>query len=97
MVHGLVHQCQGNCRYKLSPADKGDYLVMKTRVCISFINKQCKMDSKLCPLYIHFKAECLKEYTRQMHDVLCQASPFSETTFGRDTLARLPEEVKVFL
>ena len=55
------------------------------------------MDSKLCPLYIHFKAECLKEYARQMHDVLCQASPFSEITFGRDTLARLQEEVKVFL
>ena len=55
------------------------------------------MDSKYCPLYIHFKAECLKEYTRRIHDVHYEAFPFSEITFGKNTLARLPGEVKVFL
>ena len=28
---------------------------------ISFMNKEGEMDSKHCPRYIHFKAECLKE------------------------------------
>ena len=97
MVPRLVNRCQGNCGDKLFPADKEDYLVVKSRGRISFMNKQGEMDSKLCPLYIHFKAECLKEYARRIHDVHYEAFPFSEITFGKDTLARLPEEVKVFL
>ena len=55
------------------------------------------MGSKYCPLYIHFKAECLKEYARPMNDVHYEAFPFSEITFVKDTLARLTVEVKVFL
>ena len=97
MVPRLVNRCQGNCGYKLFPVGKEDYLVVKSRGRISFMNKQGEMDSKLCPLYIHFKAECLKEYARRIHDVHYEAFPFSEITFGKDTLARLPEEVKVFL
>ena len=61
------------------------------------MNKQGKMYSKYCPLYIHFKAECLKEYARRIHDVHYEAFPFSEIMFGKDILARLPEEVKAFL
>ena len=63
----------------------------------SFMNKQGEMDSKLCPLYTHFKAECLKEYARRIHDVHYKAFPFLEIAFGKDSLPRLPEEVKVFL
>ena len=69
MVLRLVNRCQGNCGNKLFPADKEDYLVVKSRGCISFMNKQGEMDSKLCLLYIYFKAECLKEYARRIHDV----------------------------
>ena len=54
------------------------------------------MDSKLCLLYINFKAECLKEYAWRIHDVHYEAFPFSEITFEKDTLARLPKEEKVF-
>ena len=97
MALRLVNRCQGNCGDKLFLADKENYLVVKSRGRISFMNKQGEMDSKLCPLYIHFKAECLKEYARRIHDVHYEAFPFSEITFGKDTLARLPEEVKVFL
>ena len=97
MVPRLVNRCQGNCGDELFPADNEDYVVVKSRGCISFMNKQGEMDSKLCPLYIYFKAECLKEYARRIHDVHYEAFPFSEITFGKDTLARLPEEVKVFL
>ena len=64
---------------------------------ISFINKQGKIDSKYSPLYIHFKAEILKEFSRRIHDVHCETFPFSEIMFRKDTLARLPEEVKTFL
>ena len=64
---------------------------------ISFVNKEGGMDLKYCPLHIHFKAECLKEYARHIHDILYEAFPFLEITFGKDTLATLPEEVKVFL
>ena len=71
--------------------------MVKSRGRISFMNKQGEMDSKLCPLYIHFKAQYLKEYARRIHDVHYEAFPFSEITFGKDTLAKLPEEVKVFL
>ena len=70
---------------------------MKSRGRISFMNKQGEVDSKLCPLYIHFKAKCLKEYAQRIHDVHYEGFPFSEIMFGKDTLARLPEEVKVFL
>ena len=55
------------------------------------------MNSKYYPLYIHFKAECLKEYAQRIHHVQYEAFPFSEITFGKVTFARLPEEVKVFL
>ena len=55
------------------------------------------MDLKYCPLYIHFKVECLKEYARRIHDVHYKALPFSEITFGKDTLTRFSKEVKVFL
>ena len=55
------------------------------------------MDSKYCLLYIHLKAECLKEYVQRIHDVHYEAFPFSEITFGKSILARLSEEVKVFL
>ena len=96
-VPRLVNRCQGDCGDKLFPVEKEYYLVVKSRGRISFMNKQGEMDSKLCPLYIHFKAECLKEYARRIHDVHYEAFPFSEITFGKDTLARLPEEVKVFL
>ena len=70
---------------------------MKSGGRISFMNKQGEMDSKYCPLYIHFKAECLKEYARRLHNVHFEAFPFAEIMFGKDTLARLPEEVKVFI
>ena len=97
MVPRLVNRCQGNCGDKLFPADKEDYLVVRSRGRINFMNKQGEMDSKLCPLHIHVKAECLKEYARRIHDVHYEAFPFSEITFEKDTLARLPEEVKIFL
>ena len=93
----LVNRCQGNCGDKLFPADKADYLVVKSRDRISFMNKQGEMDSRFCPLYIHFKAECFKEYARRIHDVHYEAFPLSGITFGEDTLDRLPEKVKVFV
>ena len=61
------------------------------------MSEQGEMDSNYSPLYIHFKAECLKEYARRIHDVHYEAFPFSEIMFGKDILARLPEEVKAFL
>ena len=97
MVPRLVNRCQGNCGDKLFPDDKENCLVEKSRGRISFMNEQGQMDSKLCPLYIHFKAECLKEYARRIHDVHYETFPLSEITFGKDTLARLPEEVKFSL
>ena len=39
MVPRLVNRYQGNCGDKLFPADKEDYLVVKSRGHISFINK----------------------------------------------------------
>ena len=67
VVPRLVNRCQGNCGDRLFPADKKDYLEVNSRVHISFMNKQGEMDSKLCPLYIHFKAGCLKEYARRIY------------------------------
>ena len=75
---------------------KENYLVVKSRSCISFLNKQGEIDSKYCPLYIHFKAECLKEHAQHIHGVHYEAFPFPEIMFGKDILARLPEQVKVF-
>ena len=97
MVPRLVNQCQRICGDKLFPADKEDQLVVKSRGRISFMNKQGKMDSKYSPLYIHLKAEILKEFIRRIHEVHYEDFPFSEIMFGKDTLARLPEEVKAFL
>ena len=88
----LVNRCQENCCDKLFP-DKKDYLVVKSHDGISVMDKQ--MDSECCPFYIHFKTECLKEYTRCVHDVHHKAFSFLEITFGKDTLVRLQEEVKV--
>ena len=55
----LVKRCQGSCRNMLFLTGKEDYLVVKSRARISFMSKHGKMDSKCCPPYIHFKAECL--------------------------------------
>ena len=71
MVPRLANWYQENCGDKLFPADKEDYLVVKSRGRISFMNKQGKMDSKYSPLYIHFKAETFKEFARRIHDVHC--------------------------
>ena len=81
MVPHLVNRCQRNCGDKLFPADKEDYHLVKSRGRINFM-KQGEMESRHCPLYIHFKAECLKEYARPIHDVYYEAFPFSEITFG---------------
>ena len=54
MVPRLVNRCQGNCGDKLLPADK-DYLVVKSRGRISFMNRQGEMDSKLCPFVYPFQ------------------------------------------
>ena len=59
------------------------------------MNKQGEMDSKNYPLYIHFKAECPKEYVRPIQDVHYEALFILGFTFEKDTLARLPEEVEV--
>ena len=40
----LVNRCQGNCRDELFPADNEDYVVVKSRGCISFMNRQGEMD-----------------------------------------------------
>ena len=56
MVPHLINRCQGNCEDKLFPADKEDYFGVKPRGHISFMNKHGEMDSKYCPLHIHFKA-----------------------------------------
>ena len=44
MVPRLVNRCQGNCGDELFPADNEDYVVVKSRGCISFMNKQGEMD-----------------------------------------------------
>ena len=97
MVPRLVNRCQVNCGDKLFPADKEDYLVVKSRACIGFMNKQGELDSKYCPLHIHFKAECLKEYAQRIHDVHYEALTLSEITFGKYELTTLPEKVKALL
>ena len=53
---------------KLFSADKENYIVVKSSDRISFMNKQGEMDSKDYPLYIHFKAESLKEYAQRIHE-----------------------------
>ena len=85
IVPRLFNRCNGNCEDKLFPAYKED-LVFKSRDHISFMNKQSEMDSQYCPLYIYFKAECLKEYARCIHDVHYEAFPFSEIKFGKEAL-----------
>ena len=67
-----------------------------SHVSVLWISK-AKWAQKYYPLYIHFKAECLKEYARRLHNVHYEAFPFVEIMFGKDTPARLPEEVKVFI
>ena len=62
MVPRLVIQCRENCGDRLFPADKEDYLAVKSRGRVSFMNNQGETDLKYCPLYIHFKVECLKGY-----------------------------------
>ena len=49
--------------------DKEDYLTVKSRGHMGFMNKQGEMDSKCCPLCIHFKVEYLKEYAQRIHDL----------------------------
>ena len=78
MVPRVVNRCQGNCANEPEipeiPVDK-DYIAVKSRGCTSFMNKQ---GEKYCPLYIRFKAECLKEYAWRIHDVHYEAFPFSQ-------------------
>ena len=93
----FVKRCQGNCRDMRFLTGKEDYPVVKSRAPINFMSRHDKMDSKCCPLYIHFKAECLKEYARIRRAwCILRSLPFLRNYFGKDTLAKLPEEVKVF-
>ena len=52
---------------------------------------------KVLPIYIHFKAKCLKEDARRIHNLHYEAFPFSDIAFGKEILARSLEEVKFFL
>ena len=61
LVPGVVERCQGNCGIKLKPADNRDYLLVKSRVPSTYMVKG-ESRSRYGPQYIHFKADCLKEY-----------------------------------
>ena len=59
-----VHWYKENCGDKLFSVDKEDYLVFKPRGRVSFMTSQGETVSKYCPLYMHFRTECLKAYLR---------------------------------
>ena len=96
MVPRLVNRCQGNFGDKLFPAEKEDYLVVKSRGRISFMNKQGKMNSKAYPLYIHFQAECPKEYALRIHDVHYQAFTCQKPSLAKRYTCQITRGSKSF-
>ena len=61
LVPRVVERCQGNCGIKLKPADNRDYLLVKSHGPSTYMVKG-ESRTRYGPQYIHFKADCLKEY-----------------------------------
>ena len=61
LVPRVVERCQENCGIKLKAADNRDYLLVKSRVPSTYMVKG-ESRTRYGPQYIHFKADCLKEY-----------------------------------
>ena len=93
MVPRLVQRFQGDCGVKLSTADEGDYLLVKSYGTSTFSIKD-ETGSKYGPLYIHFKSECLKEYAHQKHDVFSKEFPLSLVTINEAAQKKLPDYEK---
>ena len=71
----MVSKCQGNCGEKIPTSDKEDFLLVKSFGQIQFTLKGEK-HTKYGPLYIHFKNDCLKEFSRRIHENEYEKFPY---------------------
>ena len=53
--------------------------------------------SRYGPQYIHFKADCLKEYAHAKQDSVYDVFPFELIKVEKETLKQLTEEEKAYL
>ena len=68
---------------------------MKTRVSLRYLVNDCRTRSG--PQYIHFKADCLKEYAHAKQDTVYDVFPFEMIKVEKETLKQLTEEEKAYL
>lgn len=96
MVPRLVQRCQGYCQRNLVPADNQDYFIVKSYA-RSFYTSNKQQMSKIAPQYVHFSADCLKEYARRKLNIEYQNFPFDLVKIDAQTYSRLSDENIAFL
>ena len=96
LVPRLAERCQGNCGIKLKPADNRDYLLVKSHGPSTYMVKG-ESRTSYGPQYIHFKADCPKEYAHAKQDSVYDVFPFELIKVEKETLKQLTEEEKAYL
>ena len=96
LVLRLAKRCQGNCGIKLKLANIRDYLLVKSHGPSTYMVKG-ESRTRYGPQYIHFKADCLKEYAHAKQDTVYEVFPFELIKVENETLKQLTEEEKVYL
>lgn len=96
LVPRKVEKCQGNCGEKLVTADLSDYLLVRSYGPSTFMVKGESM-TKYGPQYVHFNAQCLKEYAHRKHDIYYENFPLSIVSVTDTTLGKLSQHEKEFL
>ena len=82
LVLRLARRCQGNCGIKLKLADIRDCLSHGPS---TFMVKG-ESRTRYGPQYIHFKADCLKEYAHAKQDTVYEGFPFELIKVENETL-----------
>lgn len=80
----LISKCQGKCG---KPIAHGDILIVRSYGLISWTNKKTgKENQKYGPMYIHFKEECLKNYSELFYP---PGESFDYSKFKIDPTSRI--------
>ena len=95
-VSRLVVKCQGNCGKKIKTADKEDFFLVKSSG-RSYFTVHGRSTSRVCPQYIHFQNDCLKQFSREKFQVEYDNFPFDSIIIAKETYAELSDETIAYL
>ena len=86
----MITKCQGNCGQKIKTADKEDFFLVKS-FGRSYYSVHGRAKSRLCPQYIHFHNQCLKQFASEKFQRNYEKFPFHLITVSSKTKSELSD------